>query len=215
MRVLFFCLLSAIAALPPNLALSQHQVVRVVDGDTLTIAGERIRLFGIDAPEKSQPCLNGDGAQWRCGIWAQSRLQEIVALGPLRCDALSKDRYGRTVARCFADGKDVAAEMVASGAAFAYRKYSLDYVGVEKEAFLKQRGIWSGKAEAPSSFRAKGTTTTDKTCRIKGNISSGGKIYHMPGQDYYEQTRIHTGKGERCFETEAQARAAGWRAAKR
>lgn len=215
MRVLYFCFSITIAAFSPNFAVSQHLSVRVVDGDTLTVAGERIRLFGIDAPEKSQPCINGDGAQWRCGRWAQNRLQEIVATGPLRCNALSKDRYGRTVARCFANGKDVAAEMVASGAAFAYREYSLEYVGAEKEAFLNRRGIWSGKAEKPSSYRAQGSAVEDPTCRIKGNISASGKIYHMPGQAFYNKTRIHTGKGERCFSTEAEARAAGWRAAKR
>ena len=50
---------------------------------------------------------------------------------------------------------------------------------------------------------------------IKGNISGNGRIYHMPGQYDYARTRINTGKGERWFCSEAEARAAGWRAAKR
>lgn len=51
-------------------------------------------------------------------------------------------------------------------------------------------------------------------CLIKGNISESGKIYHLPGSDWYERTEINTRKGERWFCTETEARAAGWRAAR-
>ncbi len=48
-------------------------------------------------------------------------------------------------------------------------------------------------------------------CRIKGNISQNGKIYHVPGSPSYDQTKIDESKGERWFCTEAEAQAAGWR----
>lgn len=55
------------------------------------------------------------------------------------------------------------------------------------------------------------------SCNIKGNISyyGGQHIYHMPGQEYYSETRINLLKGERWFCSEAEARAAGWRRARR
>lgn len=54
-------------------------------------------------------------------------------------------------------------------------------------------------------------------CNIKGNISvdTGERIYHVPGQKYYRETIISTGKGERWFCSEEEARRAGWRKAKR
>ena len=56
---------------------------------------------------------------------------------------------------------------------------------------------------------------TNGACNIKGNISiSGERIYHMPGQKYYSETRINTRSGERWFCSEDEARAAGWRKSK-
>ena len=53
---------------------------------------------------------------------------------------------------------------------------------------------------------------THGDCRIKGNISwSGERIYHLPGGEFYNVTRINAARGERWFCTEAEARAAGWR----
>ena len=63
--------------------------------------------------------------------------------------------------------------------------------------------------------RAAGTMPAGACC-IKGNVScSGERIYHVPGQEHYERTRISEGQGERWFCTESEARAAGWRRAKR
>ena len=53
-----------------------------------------------------------------------------------------------------------------------------------------------------------------KPCRIKGNISDGGHIYHVPGSPHYSRTRVEPEKGERWFCTEEEAIAAGWRAPK-
>ena len=190
---------------------------RVVDGDSLVVAGERVRLFGIDAPELTQRC-DVSGRNWACGAWAKEALTQIVGQGVLRCDALDRDRYGRTVARCLVSGRDVGAAMVQAGAATAYLRYSHDYAAAEAAAKRAARGLWSGAVTAPDEYRkvAKQGAAAPKGCAIKGNISTKGKrIYHMPGQRDYAATRISASKGEAYFCSESEARAAGFRAAKR
>lgn len=194
--------------------------VKVVDGDTLHIGDTVIRLHGIDAPERDQHCDSPSGKGWACGTWARSHLQTLVRGARLDCTALDTDRYGRTLARCTVDGADVAARMVADGAAIAYVKYSTAYVGQERAARAAARGIWAaGPHTTPENHRAASRAAPapapDPACRIKGNIGAGGHIYHMPGQADYDATRISTTKGEAWFCTEAEARAAGFRPARR
>ncbi|MBL4918240.1 thermonuclease family protein [Szabonella alba] len=218
-RSLFIPVLTALALLPAP-APALDGVARVVDGDTLVLAGERLRLFGIDAPEKGQRC-DPSGRNWACGDWAAARLRALVT-GGLRCEALDRDRYGRTVARCHAGDLDIGAEMVRTGAATAYRRYSTDYIAQEAEAKSALRGLWNGQTAAPETFRqaqqSAGNTRpqAQDRCAIKGNISAKGeRIYHLPGQRYYDKTRIDRRKGEAMFCSEAEARAAGFRRAKR
>lgn len=189
---------------------------RVVDGDTLVIAGERIRLFGIDAPELRQRC-DPSGRNWACGEWAAEVLEDLTAQGVLNCKALDRDRYGRTVARCTASGRDVGAAMVRAGAATAYIQYALDYVTHEAVARTEARGMWSGAVTTPGDYRKINKRQPAPTgCVVKGNINArGNRIYHMPGQRDYDATRISAAKGEAFFCSEAEARAAGFRAAKR
>lgn len=203
-------------ALPVN-AVTLSGQARVVDGDSLVVAGERVRLFGIDAPELKQRC-DVSGRNWACGTWAKDALAQIIGQGVLRCEALDRDRYGRTVARCMVSNRDVGAAMVRAGAATAYLRYSTDYAGIEAAAKREARGLWSGAVTAPGAYRkvAKRGTAAPAGCAIKGNISAKGKrIYHMPGQRHYDATGISVSKGEAYFCSEADARAAGFRAAKR
>ena len=130
---------------------------RVVDGDTIELhtadGREKIRLHGIDAPEKRQTCLTDDGVPWACGRVATSILADM-ARNELRCEGLGRDRYKRLIARCFAQGRDLGAAMVERGAAYAYRKYSHDYVAQEARARAAARGVWAGQAQTPESYRA-------------------------------------------------------------
>jgi endonuclease YncB( thermonuclease family) len=126
----------------------------VTDGDTLRIDGQRVRLFGIDAPEKKQSCMK-DNRSWRCGIIAAEALRELIGEKKVRCESRSKSSYGRIVATCHLDGQDVAAWMTASGYALAYRSYSLDYVDEEDEARVAGKGVWAGAFEPPWEFRKK------------------------------------------------------------
>ena len=124
----------------------------VIDGDTLEIHGERIRLFGIDAPEGGQPCEDAQGERWRCGQAAAFALDEVVQGRTVTCAARDRDRYGRVIATCDAGG-DVGAYMVSIGMAVAYRKYSKAYVGQENVARRAGVGMWSGRFEMPWDWR--------------------------------------------------------------
>lgn len=193
--------------------------VRVVDGDTLHVAGETIRLHGIDAPEGRQSCTGTDGRAWDCGTWATQELRALAGRS-VRCTGVERDGYGRLVARCTGPQGDLGAAMVARGAAVAYLRYAQDYIDEEKQASLAQRGLWAGAFERPETWRAEARVVRQDApragCSIKGNISSSGtRIYHLPGQADYARTRISPDKGERWFCSETEARAAGWRQARR
>ncbi len=125
---------------------------RVIDGDTIEIQGERIRLHGIDAPESRQLCRLDD-KPWQCGKDAGNALVEKIASQPVTCEDLGRDRYERIIAKCAVAGEDIGAWMVSEGLALAYRRYSLDYTGQEAEAQAARRGIWAGEFVKPWEWR--------------------------------------------------------------
>lgn len=125
------------------------------DGDTITVAGQRIRLYGIDAPELSQTCRDRDGATYACGRLAKRRLERL-AKGDIRCDAVETDRYRREVSICRAGDVDLGAAMVSSGWARAYLRYSLRYADSELSAQRAGRGLWAGEFEDPWAYREDG-----------------------------------------------------------
>lgn len=195
---------------------------RVIDGDTVEVRGERIRLYGIDAPEARQSCdLNGKA--WACGRFAAAELRALIGAAPLSCEVITAaDRYGRPVAICRAAGRDLGAAMVQGGAAVAFHRYSDRYAADEATARAARRGVWGARMVTPETQRAADRGVTDRgvtlstqgTCAIKGNLSSKGeRIYHVPGQKYYARTKIDK-PGERMFCSEAEAEAAGFRRSK-
>jgi endonuclease YncB( thermonuclease family) len=193
---------------------------RVIDGDTIDIPGERIRLHGIDTPEAKQTCQRS-GVTWLCGAEATKTLKELIGNSDVSCAQRDKDRYGRIVAVCHANGVNLNAAMVLSGMALAYKKYSDDYTGQEASSKAARRGLWAGQFVPPWDWR-RGKRLPSETavndnppgCKIKGNIGSkGDRIYHMPGSHWYDRTVITVAKGERWFCSEDEAKAAGWRQA--
>ncbi|MEN9411299.1 MAG: hypothetical protein RL216_3273 [Pseudomonadota bacterium] len=213
--------LAAFALCLPALAATVEGRARAVDGDTLEVAGQKVRLFGVDAPELDQGCERG-GRRWACGQAAREELAAIIGRKRLVCVVQDIDRYGRSVAVCEAGGEDVGALMVRRGMALAYRRYSGRYVNAEAAAQAEGVGIWTSAYVQPEAYRQAeraavgGQAAPDPGCVIKGNIGgTGGRIYHLPGQADYEATRINEKKGERWFCSEAEARAAGFRRADR
>jgi endonuclease YncB( thermonuclease family) len=125
----------------------------VVDGDGLEIAGVKIRLFGIDAPEIDQYCRRDDGTRWRCGQYATVALDRLAGGHEVRCESKDEDAYGRVVAVCRLGPLDLGSELVASGSAVAYRRYSNDYVDEEERAKRERAGVWRGRFEMPWDWR--------------------------------------------------------------
>jgi endonuclease YncB( thermonuclease family) len=193
--------------------------VHVIDGDTIDVGSTRIRIHGIDALEHGQSCTTNTGQNWGCGDWTTRQVRDRFQGVQATCDHLGYDRYNRVIGRCFVAGADIGATLVREGLAYAYRKYSLDYDLLEKQAYVADLGIHGFSAQSPARYRQTGGRPEQRFedgCNIKGNIArKGEKIYHMPGQAFYDRTWISYDKGERNFCTEAQARASGWRKAKR
>lgn len=215
-----------LAVLDPASAAELAGRASVVDGDTIEVRGERIRFHGIDAPESGQWCLDGSGKGYRCGQMAAFALADRIEIQNVRCHLLDRDQYGRHVGRCFLGETDLNAWMVRQGQAVAYRQFSTEYVPAEDAARQKGAGMWQGEFDLPWDWRRGdrrileagriAAADSERGCPIKGNISrSGERIYHMPGQQHYGQTRINEASGERWFCSAEEAQAAGWRRAKR
>jgi endonuclease YncB( thermonuclease family) len=132
-------------------------VASVIDGDTIEIHGQRIRLNGIDAPESRQLCRDAQGEEYPCGRRAAEALDSFLATSrPVQCTFVSWDRYGRFVGDCRrADGASVASWMVEHGQALDWPRYSHGaYAGQQATAEAAKIGLWVGKFQAPWDWRA-------------------------------------------------------------
>jgi endonuclease YncB( thermonuclease family) len=125
--------LSFLVPLGAGLACAQT----VTDGDTIKHNGTTYRLWGIDAPETRQACADG----WPAGIEASRHLADLMSGHTVVCEYKDRDRYGRTVALCRADGQDLGAAMVRAGMAWAFTRYSSDYVDQERAAIEAKAGV--------------------------------------------------------------------------
>lgn len=210
---------------------SQAQIVTgeatAADGDSLVVAGRRVRLFGIDAPELAQSCTK-QGIAWNCGEQARDNLAELIKGNTVYCVGQGVDQHARLVAVCSAGGVELNETMVAYGWALAYREFSDAYLPAETRAKSNGLGIWSSQFQRPSDYRLsqlpppitapvqnvqpvprRAAAPSLSGCVIKGNRNRRGQwIYHLPGMPYYDQTRA-----EEMFCTEAEAQAAGYRRA--
>jgi hypothetical protein len=216
-------------------------VPRIVDGDTIEIGQTKIRLFGIDAPETDQICLDAKGQRLTCGIAARDELIRYASGQIWECTTTGIDQYGRSLASCFIEGEDVSAWMVRSGWALSFLRYSHAYDVEEVAAREAGVGLWSGSFIAPWDWRHRNKTAIilgraslpvnaqtillgavsaseapSPECVIKGNVNrKGERIYHLPGQLNYAHVNIEKGLGESWFCTKVEAEAAGWRRATR
>ena len=133
-----------------NVSLANN--LKVIDGDTIILNGEKIRFSGIDTPELKQICLKKN-EKINCGIFAKILLIKKIGNKTPKCISEGKDVYKRTLAECFVNGESLSKFLVRSGYAFAYRKYSLKFINDENFAKANNNGIWSMKFEYPWDYR--------------------------------------------------------------
>lgn len=124
-------------------------LARPIDGDSLRLGGEEMRLAGLDAPELAQLCWR-EGRPWRCGLDARAALARELARGEVHCVGARRDRYRRLLVRCAVAGVDLNALLVRSGMAVAFGAYA----GEEAEARDARRGIWASAFDRPADWRA-------------------------------------------------------------
>ena len=127
---------------------------KIVDGDTIHIGSNKIRLHAIDAPEIKQRCIKNN-RKWRCGLESKRFLKNLIGNDQIQCDTKGRDKYNRYIGVCYKNNIDLNSEMVINGWAIAYIYYSLDYFNEEKVAKSKKAGIWIGQFEEPYLFRKK------------------------------------------------------------
>ena len=125
----------------------------VTDGDTIKISNKKIRLYGIDAPEKKQNCTK-NLKEYNCGVVATEMLIKKINKNIVKClTQKNKDRYNRFIGICFVDQEDLNKWMVRNGYAIAYRRYSKDYILDEDFAETNKLGLWSGAFLKPEKWR--------------------------------------------------------------
>ena len=137
----------------------------IIDGDTVHINNNKIRLHAIDAPEINQTCTK-DQIIWNCGMQSKNFLKQIIDEEKITCRTTGRDKYKRYIGICYKwkrnflwrkrnDIIDLNREMVLRGWAIAYRYYSLDYIIEEEIAKNNRNGMWIGEFEEPYLFRKK------------------------------------------------------------
>ena len=126
--------------------------IKIIDGDTIILNGEKIRFSGIDTPELKQTCLKDD-QEVGCGVTAKKLLAEKIGNTTIECISEGKDTYKRTLAECFVNGESLSKFLVRSGYAFAYRKYSTKFIKDEEFAKANKLGMWAMTFQYPWDFR--------------------------------------------------------------
>ena len=148
MKKLFLCVFFVLIIC--NISVADN--LRIIDGDTIILNGEKIRFSGIDTPELKQTCMKGD-QKISCGMSAKMLLIKKIGNKVPECIREGKDAYKRTLAECFVNGDSLSGFLVRSGYAFAYRKYSNKFIKDEEFAKENKLGMWSMKFEYPWNFR--------------------------------------------------------------
>lgn len=154
--------LALLLALFPATAFAQVSgLARVVDGDSIVVAGQMVRFEGLDSPEWDQVCSRGDPPKnYRCGLVAADALRSLIADRPVTCEGVRQDdggvtdRYGRLLGICSVGGVEINGWMVQNGHALAFVRYSARYVAHEARARAERRGMWAGPFIEPWTWRA-------------------------------------------------------------
>ena len=149
LKKFILCSLSSLFLFSNNL-LASH--VTVIDGDTIRLGDVKIRFSGIDAPEINQTCVASEG-KVAGGKISRDLLIVKVTNNKISCTDEGKDFYGRVLGECFVNGESLSSYLVREGFAFAYRKYSNEYIEDEEYAKFNKLGMWSMEFQYPWDYR--------------------------------------------------------------
>jgi endonuclease YncB( thermonuclease family) len=173
--VLVAAVLASVLATSPATATERRAVyegrVRIVDGDTLMIGQDRLRLEGVDAPESSQLCML-QNRPYRCGQHVANALKNMIGRGRVRCVYRDWDpgrlaqQADRAVVRCEYGGVDLGDWLVSRGLAVPY--YTSQYRSVGMRACERNLGLWAGAFTRPASYRRGGDGVNDRLGRETG-----------------------------------------------
>ena len=216
-----------------------YTVLSVTDGDTIRIdydgTNTPLRIIGIDTPETVDERTTVQCFGQEASDYLKSKLtgkKVSIESDPTQSD---RDKYNRLLRYVYLDGKDIGLDIITNGYGHEYTynvpyNKQAQYKTAESTAEQNNLGLWAPTAcnnvtspsstPSPTATEPAPVTTAPApvqttNCNIKGNISNKGeKIYHVPGQQYYDVTKITESKGERYFCSEAEAQAAGWRRSK-
>lgn len=151
---------SRLLSVPANVSQSEQEftgIPSVIDAYTIEIHGQRIRLFGIDAPEATQTCRDAQDKEYHCGqIGANALDGHLKTSQPIRCHKKDTDKYGSVVATCeTAKGEDIAAWLVRKGHALDWPRYSQGrYREEQRLADQERAGVWQGQFIEPWKWRS-------------------------------------------------------------
>ena len=132
----------------------KSQDIKITDGDTIKVNGEKIRFSGIDTPELKQICIK-QGVKKPCGMTAKQILIDKIADNNVTCVNEGKDQYKRTLAECFVNNESLSSYLVRNGYAFAYRRYAKKFIPDEDYAKFNKLGMWLMEFEYSGNRRKK------------------------------------------------------------
>lgn len=191
------------------------KVVSVADGDTITIldsakAQHKIRLYGIDTPEKTQPF----------GNVAKKYTSKLVYGKTVDVTTYDTDRYGRTVGIVIADGVNVNRSLIGAGLAWQYRKYCKasfceDWLGLEQKAHQSKIGLWTNNDQVPPWEFRKGAGNSNYSKATSSNSSADTRSYHGNLKSHvFHSSRCRSYNCKNCtktFQSRDDATVAGYR----
>lgn len=209
-----------LAGTPASAETPKHEIV-VIDGDTVEVDGQVLGLYGIDAPELGQTCLD-KSKRWRCGLQAAVELRTLLAFwGNATCLTV---RAGDDALRAIChDPKynDAAEVLLARGLAIALPTSVPAYKRAQIQAKTAKLGIWRGKFVEPAAWREgqrlarsaeEATDGPAEVCDVKGTITEkGARVYYVPTDKNYETITLSQTRGERMFCSDDEAELAGWK----
>lgn len=195
---------------------SENRIVTAVDGDTIQLHGHVVQLYGIDAPELGQSCL--DDSDWQpCGLAAAHELNKQLRLSRRDVKCLPAADPGTSDEVCFAGNVDVAEALLTAGYVVVAAATSPDYRELEEKAREARLGLWHSEFVPPSDWRQgvrlPGEPNAEADdCPIKA-IASGDRrgLYFVPTDDEYDSIALDTANGDRRYCSDESARRDGWR----